>query len=333
MKARPAASGAEPGAIASAVEEAIRLELAAHAYERDRFRLVRPNLGGFSHLVSSRQGLFAVGPEGWKLIAHGLFFGAVTTADSIFVFESGDLARHDGFMGRIVRLDLAEARIASWRIIARDLSSACHQLDLVDGRLCLVDTFGQCIRWFAPDGSEQGIFRPLPPARRGDWENGYVHINSLLAVRNAILLVLHNGGESTGRPSELAILDDDWQLVDRRPLPGMGCHNLAVLEDGTVLTCASLTGEIVDLDGARISVSPMMTRGLSVSGEGLAVGASTFSSRVDRHRARGALHFLAADYTPVGMIEMPGAPTEIRRLGGADRGQSSQTRMVRARIP
>ena len=308
------------------------MDLARAAYADRRFRLASTGLAAFSHLMTSRQGLFAIGPEGCKLIAHGLFFGLVVTPRAVFLFESADLPRHLRNTGRIVRLERDGDSIVEWRIIAQDLSGGGHQMDLIDGRLHLVDTYNQRVRWFEPDGREQGAHYPLPAAAYGDWAGGYAHVNSLLAVRDAILLVLHNGGAATGKPSELAVLDRRWKLNDRRPLPGMGCHNLAVLEDGTLLTCASLSGELVEVSGERIQISDMMTRGLSISPEGVVVGASAFSNRLQRHDARGSVHILTRDYATSQMFALPGAPTDIRSLDAVDYSQSTTTSTISLRL-
>lgn len=314
------------------VAEALRLKLAREAYDAGRLRLAGPDLRGFSHLVTSRQGLFAVRQGEVQLVAHGLFFGMVTTPDAVFVFESGDLARNHGNFGRIVRLDLAEGQVSGWSIVAQGLSSGCHQLDLIDGRLCIADTYNQCLRWFDPGGAGEGEYRPLPAAPAHDWGAGYVHVNSLLAVRDAVLLVLHNGGKATGSPSELAVLDREWRLQERIELPGRGCHNLALRPDGTVLTCASLTGEIAELGGRRVKVSEMMTRGLSLDEGGLVVGASEFSNRLQRHEARGCVVFLDSEMQVLESLDLAGAPTEIRRINGRDFGQSAMTGGITARL-
>lgn len=315
-----------------AVAEALRLKLAREAYAAGQFRLVEPDLRGFTHLVASRQGLFAVRRGEAKLVAHGIFFGLATTPDAVFVFDSGDLARNHSQLGRIVRLDLARGQISGWTIVAQGLSGGCHQLDLVQGRLCIADTYNQCLRWFATGGTGQGEYRPLPPAPAHDWQAGYVHVNSLLAARDSLLLVLHNGGTATGKPSELAVLDHDWQLRERIELPGMGCHNLALRPDGTLLTCASLTGEVAELGGSRVKVSDRMTRGLSLGHDGLVVGASEFSNRLQRHEARGSVTFLDPDMEILETLDLPGAPTEIRRIDGQDFGQSAMTSQIAARL-
>lgn len=298
--------------------ERISLALAGAAYEAGTVRLASRDLGGYSHIAASRQGLFAIREGGSSLIAHGLFFGVTLAGPSIYVFEACDLPRFATGRGRIIRLIREGGRIVKTEVIASGLNNGCHQIDIIDGRLCVLDTYGQRVLRFGLDGTLNDILQPLPPAPRDDWTGGYVHFNSLLAVDGRILLLLHNGGEATGRQSELAVLDRDWRLTDRHTLPGLGCHNIAVLEDGALLSCASLSGELIGPGGRRVKISPMMTRGLSVDSDMIVVGASTFSGRRTRHRAAGTVTFLDRAFRVRSVLDLPGAPTEIRKLDGDD---------------
>jgi hypothetical protein len=42
-----------------------------------------------AYLVASRQGLYAVGRDRWRLLVEGCFFGLVRAADSVFAFRHG----------------------------------------------------------------------------------------------------------------------------------------------------------------------------------------------------------------------------------------------------
>jgi hypothetical protein len=73
--------------------ERISLALAHVAYEAGTVRLASTDLRGYSHIVASRQGLFAVSETSLSLIVHGLFFGITLRGPSIYVFEACDLPR------------------------------------------------------------------------------------------------------------------------------------------------------------------------------------------------------------------------------------------------
>lgn len=298
--------------------ERVALALADAAYQAGTVRLTRTDLSGYSHLVASRQGLFAVNERGYTLVAYGFFFGITLLESDIYLFEACDLPGFATRRGRIIRLARDGDRIIQSEVIASGLDNGCHQIDILDGLLCVLDTYNQKVLRFSLDGMTVDECYPLARAENRDWLRGYAHINSLLKVSDRILLLLHNGAEHTGEKSAIAVFDREWRQVDRWPLPGGGCHNIAVLDDGTLLSCGSVAGELISLDGLCIKISSMMTRGLSAGADTIAVGSSKFSSRRDRHLVPGTVTFLDRSYGVRSVLDLPGAPTEIRKLDGHD---------------
>jgi hypothetical protein len=319
-----------PGATAGARD--IRLALASRAYQSNNVRLVEHDLSGCSHLVSTRHGLFAISRQALRLVAHGLFYGLTLRpgggdGGSVYAFEAGDRPRSPSARGRIVRFRKEGDRFVKAEVIATGLDNGCHQIDFVGDRLCVVDTYRQRVLRFDPDERAPAVLHPIPGAPAGDWANGYAHVNSIVADRDTILLMLHNGADRTGRTSEIARLNGDWRLVERIPVDGLGCHNIAVLEDGTLLACGSIEGGLISPGGPRIPVGALMTRGLSVGATEIAVGGSAFAARAARDAAGdegdGAVFFLDRDYRPLCRIAMPAPVMEVRRLDGQDRGLSA----------
>jgi len=302
--------------------ERIARALAHAAYDARTIRLVRHDLTGMSHLVASRRGLFAVNETRHVRIAHGSFFGLTLRGDSIFAFEACDLAGLPTRRGRIIRLDRVGNRIAEARVLVDGLDNGCHQIDFIDGHLTVLDTQNQRVLRFGAGEAGYETLYPLPRMEKRAWSRGYAHVNSLLQVRNRILLLLHNGFAYTGKPSEVMLVDLDWKEIDRQPLPGHDCHNLVVLEDGRLISCGSTAGEIIGFDGAIAKIGTMMTRGLSVGSDVIVIGSSKFSARADRHRTPGTVTFLDRAFQPLSTFELPAAPTEIRRLDGKDLGLS-----------
>lgn len=303
-------------------EEQISLALARQSHARGEVRLVEPDIGDLPLLISSRQGLFAADRDQVRLIAHGLFFGLTVRDDVIYAFESCDLPHAPTNLGRIVRLRRRNGRVVERDVFVQGLDNGCHQIDFVGDHLCVVDTYNQRILAFAEDGSPVDIPQPLTPARHGAWDQGYCHVNAILAVGDRILLMLHNGGEPVNGKSRIMVLDRHWRQVAAWDLPHGGCHDIACLPDGTVLTCGSPVGELIALDGRAVRVSTMMTRGLAVSDRDIVVGASQFSSRRARIRSRGKLHFLDADWNATHELDLIAAPTCVMWLDRADYGCS-----------
>lgn len=299
------------------------IALAKRAYAEGQVRLVSRDLTGCDHLVATRLGLFAVGFGEVRLIAHGQYFGLTIDGADIFAFEACARPREPSRLGRIVRLRRDQGRIVETSVVVEGLDNGCHQIDLIGDTLVVVDTYRQRIVAIGRGGG-RAEHQPIPGADA--WSTGYVHMNSVIASGDHRLVVLHNGGEHTGLSSEVAVLDADWRLLERRPMAGSGCHNLAVLEDGTLLSCGSFAGELVGSDGLRVKVTDLMTRGLSVGGDVIAVGGSPFADRDLRDRLAGEVHFLDRNYRSLAVMPMPAPPTEIRRLDGADLSLSNHVR-------
>jgi hypothetical protein len=303
----------------AALAERISLAMSAAAYRRDTVRLVEPALGERTHFVASRQGLYAVDRAGWTLIAHGMFFGMTRRDDKTFyAFECCERPTEPSRMGRIVRFRIADGRIVSAEVVVRGLDNGCHQIEYVGGLLCVTDTYGQRILTYDDAFAPVEIPQPFKPVARRDWTLGYHHLNTILPVEDRILVLLHNGTRETGRPSVIVVLDQDWRILGQWTLAAGGCHDLAVLGDGTLITCGSATGELITLAGRRKTLSPVMTRGLSVEPDGIVVGSSTFAARHARLATPGSVMFLNPDWETEAEIPLPGAPTAVMRRAGAD---------------
>lgn len=319
-------------------EKTIRIALALQAYRANTVRLITPDLSGCSHLVATRHGLFATDGEQLRPIAHGFFYGLTVRDDAIFASEACDLPRSPTARGRIVRFRRAADRIVATDIVATGLDNGCHQIDIVDDRLCVVDTYNQRVLRYPLDGMRNGaqpeILYPLPGPPTGranerEWAVGYAHANSLIAHGDDILLMLHNGADKTHRASEIARLDRDWRLIERIPLDGLGCHSFAVLEHGAVLSCGSFAGELIATDGLKVRVCDMMTRGLSVDSDRIVVGGSAFADRDTRDAAMGAVFFLDRAYRLQARVAVPAPVMEIRRIDGHDRSLSPHLQRIR----
>jgi hypothetical protein len=301
--------------LAKADTRRIRMALARAAYAADKVRLVNCQLTGHHWLVATQNGLFAVGPDRVTLVMTGWLFGMCRTDDSIFVFDNCALRNRTQALGRIICLKIVEGQIRHAVILAKGLDAHCHQLVMIDGILCLVDTAHQVIRRFALDGTYLGEKQPLPVAYPGDCSGAYLHINSLAKVNGRLALLLHNGATVPEKPSEIAWLADDWELAEREALEGQHCHDIAVDSDGMRWHCASATGELIAADGRRVKLSQdRMTRGLAFGDDAIAVGLSSFGPRQNRDALPGALMIMRPDFTPIATFELPGPPTVVIAL-------------------
>jgi hypothetical protein len=287
------------------------MALAREAYARSLVRVADPDLTGYSWLVASPQGVFAVDLDGAKRVLHGWHFGIHRHGDALYLFENCGMRDANLALGRVIRLRLDGARLTDPEVLVTGLPKNCHQLAIIDGLLCVVDTTNQAIRRFTPDGAAVDVRRPFPAAEPNDTTGAYLHINSLAPVGERIALMLHNGPASPTRPSELAWLDRDWKVLARQPVPGHSCHDIVADERGTLWHTDSMAGDVIGSDGTRVKVTDeLMTRAIAFAEDKVLVGMSTFGPRQTRHRLRGAVMIFDRAWRRLAQIELGGAPTD-----------------------
>lgn len=294
---------------------AIRTILARNAYTQGVVRLVHEDLSGFAWLVATHRGLFAVSLERTLLVAHGWFFGLHMDGEHLYLFENCGERLRDANRGRIVRFAWRDGRLSDPQILVTGLHGNGHQIRMIDGLLCLVDTANQRIMRFHPDGRLHDIKTPFPVAPDTDTSGAYVHMNGLASVAGRLAVMLHNGKSLERRKSELVWLDDDWNVARRVTLEGYMCHDIVPDDQGTVWHCASESGEIMADDGRRIRLSDtLMTRGLAFRGEHLLVGLSSFGPRQIRDALSGEVAILDQEKRVVVRHELPSGPADAVTL-------------------
>lgn len=310
---------------------AIRRFLTVHVadpccYLFDRFPLRHRDLRGFTHVVASREGLFALNRSSFRKVAGGQFYGITVRGSSIFCFQANGSLGSRRARGRIIELPIRDGAIGRVRVRAKGLPNGCHQIDFIGERLHVVDTYNQRILEFAADFASWQARHPLAPAPRDAWGEGYAHLNSIVWHESEIYLLKSNGGLNTGRASEVVRCREDFTPIETFSLPGHNCHNLLFLEDGRMLSCGSAEGAIIDRRGEVVPVGEMMTRGLSVDAEVLLVGDSYFTVRHRRRYAPGNVFFFDRSYRLISRQSLPAAPTEIRKIDGDDLSLSNRRR-------
>lgn len=300
---------------ATDAKRAIRLAMAQRAYESDVVRLADGDVAGWDWLVTSHNGLFAVADGKWKLLIHGWFYGICRDGDGLYLFEN--CGRHDRSVaqGRLLRLRIEPGQLLEPQILAKGLDGNCHQIRVIDDLICVVDTAGQQVLRFTLAGGFVDAKRPFPVASDDDRSGAYVHLNALARVRGRLALLLHNGKALPERHSELAWLDDDWQVTARVSLGGYKCHDIVEDDAGVIWHSDSMRGEIMASDGRRAQISDeYMTRGIAFGRESIAVGLSIFSQRQQREGLRGALAILNRQLEVRELLDLPGSPTDVFSL-------------------
>lgn len=268
----------------------------------------------FDYVVASRNGLYLVNRDAWTKFCDGVFFGVTVHQGQLYCFESGQSACNPSKRGRIVRFDPDDGS-AEPEVLVEGLDDGCHQVDFIGDAFFIVDTYRQAVLEFDRGLRPIATHYPVPAAAFNDWKGGYVHMNSIIGRGEDILLMLHKG--SFG-PSEVIAVDREFQIRRRMPLAGHRCHDLVPLEDGRLLYCDSTAGSLVVHGGPSIKIDTMMTRGLAVGQAEIAIGSSLFTERIGRRAIPGFLTFLDREYNRLARLELPAAPTQIRRLDGMD---------------
>lgn len=269
------------------------------------------------YIVASRSGLFLVNEARWKRVTDGQHFGLTLRGEAIYCFEA--VPGVGKRFGRIVRYRLAEETLIEPCPLVEGLDNECHQVDFFDGAFFVVDTYNQAVLEFDEDWRLAARHHPVPPATSKQWTQGYVHMNSLLGRGQTIFLMLHKGGpRGSGERSEILVLDRAFRIERRIPLDGYGCHDIVELEDGRLLSCDSQSGRLIHHDGDPVQIDELMTRGLAVGPDEIAVGSSLFDERPHRLLIPGFVTFLDRSFNRTGRLHLPAAPTQIRRLDGMD---------------
>jgi hypothetical protein len=268
-----------------------------------------------NYVMASREGLFLVNRTEWQKVADGHFFGVTIQGGGIYCFENaGHVQGDETPRGRILRYEYESGRVGDPVIVADRLPYNCHQVDFFDGAFYVVDTDNQRVLEFDAGWRASRIHQILPPGARDG--PGHAHINSFLGWGDTISLMFHNW--QRGIPSEIVKFDRDFRELSRLTLPSPGCHDIVRLENGQLLFCESFKGQIACDDGTAHKIDELYTRGLSVGEDEIAVGSSRYGVRIKRTLLPGFVTFLDRTWKRVARLYVPAAPTQIRRLDGAD---------------
>lgn len=255
-------------------------------------------------------GLLHVRTDGARrLLDGGWYYGLTTSKGRWFAFE------RTSSRGRVVSFALDGT--GGVRTLVWGLHFGVHQIDVVDGRLLVLDTHHNRLlayetaaggpRWWSRTARQVLPAGALAGGRRSA---NYAHFNSVFADEEAVYLVAHNAWTRTGRPSELYRLDHDLQLLDVRLLDGHDCHNYCRLPDdprGQEVYLDSAAGAVV-VDGETVHRSLWFLRGLAVGRGHQLVGASERSSATSRAGGdvgNGRVLVFDADWQHVGTVVVP----------------------------
>jgi hypothetical protein len=283
-------------------------------YATNRITCIRRNLGEHTHVVASREGLYAVNSTSYRLLVRGSFFGATVKDNAIYCFQSCGKEMEN--RGRIVKLTMANNRISRAEVVIKGLDDGCHQIDFLGEDLLVVDCYNGRILQITPGRSKHTAYYPLGKLSREVASTVY-HINSVAGHPDGtVWLLLHN---STRTPSEVVVVNRRFEVVRRFAVKAGAAHNIVFTNDSSEYLIADSSGaRIISARGTEAEIG-MRPRGISLDRDTCVIGDSFFCARPFRRYVPGRVHFFdRASWTCTGSLSLPAAPTEIRRIDGKD---------------
>jgi hypothetical protein len=262
-------------------------------------------------LVGTQSGLLYVEEGRACRLQGGSVYGIASNGDGRwwYLFQ-----RIPESFGRLLRVDLREGSVRS---LAGFLSTGVHQVDVVDGRLVVVDTYRNGIVHYSDRGKRVWAVYPAGPVTDGRRSPNYRHFNSLFAAPDAVYVVAHNQSAKTGMNSEIFVLDRAWGPLRVIPTESGSAHNVAEI-DGVLWHCDSRGGSLV-VGRENVFQEPgLFTRGLAVNRTHVLVGGSQITERGQRGRTDGTVIVLNRAFEPLGRLRFSrsGGVQEIRFLRG-----------------
>lgn len=292
-------------------------------------------------------------------ILPGDCYGLTRHGDWWYVFQ------RLGNYGRITRFQLDGAKPRGVQRVLAGLNYGIHQIDFLDNRLVLIDTLKNRLL----------VYEGAAKLRRGSWQRwtlqvyplgvrkfrdyrwdraqsdqhpgSYPHFNSIFRRHQQVYIVAHNHTMTSGRRSQLFMLDDDLKLQEIRDLGAADVHNYWT-SGHQELFCASAKGSLRNGSTDAILLGGY-TRGLSVSHDYLLVG----TSRLDPNRklwkqhnkarrswmptqckpGTGGVHFINREFKRLGHIIIPDTDVhDIRRIDAEELALSTSQESSTAQL-
>lgn len=279
-----------------------------------------PDRLGF--VVATSTGLFACRGSTMRRCAAGRYFGVTIRDGRLYAFEQA------GMHGQIVSFDLADLAAAPVLHIW-GFNRWIHQIDFLDDELAVVDTLHNRILVYRDVGKEPVHWtrhhRDIAPAgrdRKGRHSPDHRQFNSIHRSAGKIHVVAHNDSVSTGRASEIWVLDERWRVVEVLPTDGYSCHNLVPHEKGRLMNFSLQRS--LRLSAAEVYSADGFNRGLAYDGEYVLVGVTPFAEHfADRELSSGFVDVLSNDFRRVGRVVFPRSSVRDLRIIDKDLGLSN----------
>jgi hypothetical protein len=270
------------------------------------------DLDSVQALVAAGRGLYLLRQGRVRRLARGRFYGLARHGGTHYAYCS----HPRGARGSIYGFALEGGRLGASRRLFSGLSRGVHQIDVVDDRLLVCDSYRNALVVLDRHGRLGRRVYPLGRLCGGRDSSNYAHLNSIQAVGDRVYVLAHNETYKTGRRSEILVLDRERLTVrDRVPDVGGCAHNI-VARDGLFLVCDSLGGALTN-HGRAVFKPGTFTRGLAVDDDFVLLGGSVYSERGVRLASDAFVYVLDRrfEHRATLTIEDAGQVHEIRMLG------------------
>ena len=248
------------------------------------------NIRSFTHLVSTRGGLYAINDSGYRRLASGMFFGlCLDERNNFLVYEFPHLSSSQWGLpfnqakqaetneGVVHLVAVEDGHLAAPSGIVTGIGNNCHYLSHHDGVLYIVDTEAQAV-WEIDSAGRAEKFAVFQP-------HDYHHINTI-ALHGHTRLVMKCLRSRSDFRSGFGIFDEAWNLIEEIDLPAERAHDFLLDEHTTDAPafwyCDSNNAHIRHYPSNRaIHVEPPVpgnstTRGLSQTGRDWVVGGGRY---------------------------------------------------------
>jgi hypothetical protein len=267
------------------------------------------------YIIATKNGLYILRNGNLYLLRSGSYYGVTLSGKKILVFE------RLGEIGRVISTTIhSNGKIGpKGESVLFNLSGGCHQIDFIDEKLFITDTYNNRIYSIGSE-SEHIAYYPRGKLRHGRKSENYAHMNSIFFHNGQYYVYCHNETTKTGRKSEIMVSRDLKKIDKMIPLKDENGHNIAIVND-RIYHCDSMNGTL-SVNNKPVFHTDSFTRGLSISTDSILLGGSDFAKREDRDKSGGSLFFLDTEYNLITSAKLPGMVQEIRRLDEPDLGLS-----------
>lgn len=310
------------------------------SFQTDRLIDYPIDITSYRHFASTRGGVYAVGRQGYKKLAYGMFFGlCFDPSDNLLAFDFPQRSsRHwklpfsdakknkDVRDGVIRKFSIEQGQVRAFETAFTSLANNIHEMVRVGDHYYAVDTEGQAIQQINGRGEITKI-----EILKG---SSYHHINALRRLEDG-WIVMKSISSPFDTSSGFALFNLGWQLVEEVSLPAHRAHDLVLCGERRIDNiqfwyCDSKNERIVHYPSEQsIAIEPVCdiantTRGLVDAGDYWLVGAGKHgryvSSKQDEKLAalrfidkqsQQAEHSLRFPESPCGLINNPWFNNEI----------------------